>query len=83
MAEAAGSRPLWMLAGGDIPPCWHGGDYLRFPCPSTPHRQQQRFFQLFLSVDTQFSQSNTTIMSGVSIKLKTPQTGEYEQPTGL
>jgi hypothetical protein len=22
-------------------------------------------------------------MSGVSVKLKTPQTGEYEQPTGL
>jgi hypothetical protein len=28
-------------------------------------------------------QSTIVTMSGLSVKLKTPQTGEYDQPTGL
>jgi hypothetical protein len=26
------------LSGGDFPSCCHGCEYLRIPCPSTPHR---------------------------------------------
>lgn len=77
---------LPLLAGGPVPLCRHGEEYLRFRCPATPLLSSSnlpsflRLIPQFLSLQ---SSTLTYTMSDVSVKLKTPQTGEYEQPTGL
>lgn len=69
--------PYWCSSGGDILSCCRSGKYLRplYPssCSPSPH---SHLFSLI-------PQLANTIMSDTSVKLKTPQTGEYDQPTGL
>lgn len=72
-----GDLPYGCSSGGDFPSCCRSGEYLKtcLPlfCSISPHSH-------FVFSDTQLA---ITIMSGLSVKIKTPQTGEYDQPTGL
>jgi hypothetical protein len=59
-----------------VPSC---GEYLSFP-GLLPLIQTLSFLHL---CSFQIPQLVFAIMSETSVKLKTPETGEYEQPTGL